>query len=158
MSLLYSAINHSQVCWWLGLINAYTFPLDNFYHWYSVQWDDNKILIFTGRTGIRHLVSVKAPTEKFPKISVLKVENFQLQIFFSHGKFVSVNHILQIFLSAENFLNWIDHLRNRLNWQPQTLWGCQFPVCNLKWLKIANFARLYYPHFTTFRNETLEYY
>jgi hypothetical protein len=33
-----------------------------------------------------------------------------------------------------------------------------FPVCNLKWLKIANFARLYYPHFTTFRNETLEYY
>jgi hypothetical protein len=36
--------------------------------------------------------------------------------------------------------------------------GSQFPVCNLKGLKIANFARLYYPHFTTFRNETLEYY
>jgi hypothetical protein len=44
------------------------------------------------------------------------------------------------------------------NWQPNTLWGCQCPVCNLKWLKIENFARLYYPHFTTFRNETLEYY
>jgi hypothetical protein len=24
--------------------------------------------------------------------------------------------------------------------------------------KTANFARLYYPHFTTFRNETSEYY
>ena len=31
-------------------------------------------------------------------------------------------------------------------------------VRNTKWLKIANFARLYYPHFTTFCNETLEYY
>jgi hypothetical protein len=29
------------------------------------------------------------------------------------------------------------------------------PVRNTK---ITNFARLYYPHFTTFRNETLEYY
>jgi hypothetical protein len=27
-------------------------------------------------------------------------------------------------------------------------------VRNTKWLKIKNFARLYYPHFTTFRNET----
>ena len=39
------------------------------------------------------------------------------------------------------------------NWQPQTVLGCQFPVCNLKWLKIANFARLYYirilQHFAT---------
>jgi hypothetical protein len=32
-------------------------------------------------------------------------------------------------------------------------------VRNTKWLlKITNFARLYYPHFTTFCNETLEYY
>jgi hypothetical protein len=31
-------------------------------------------------------------------------------------------------------------------------------VRNTKWLKITKFARLYYPHFTTFRNETLEYY
>jgi hypothetical protein len=36
--------------------------------------------------------------------------------------------------------------------------GASISVCNTKWLKIANFARLYYPHFTTFRNETLEYY
>jgi hypothetical protein len=36
--------------------------------------------------------------------------------------------------------------------------GINFPFVNLKWLKIANFAGLYYPHFTTFRNETLEYY
>jgi hypothetical protein len=26
-------------------------------------------------------------------------------------------------------------------------------VRNTKWLKITNLARLYYPHFTTFRNE-----
>jgi hypothetical protein len=44
------------------------------------------------------------------------------------------------------------------NWQPNRVLGHQFPVCNTKWLKIANFARLYYQHFTTFRNETLEYY
>jgi hypothetical protein len=42
-------------------------------------------------------------TENFPKISLLKVENFQLQNFFSDGKFVSANHILQNFLSAQNF-------------------------------------------------------
>ena len=24
--------------------------------------------------------------------------------------------------------------------KPQRVWGCQFPVCNLKWLKIENFA------------------
>jgi hypothetical protein len=40
-------------------------------------------------------------TENFPKISLLKVENFQLQNF-SDVKFVSANHILQNFLSAEN--------------------------------------------------------
>jgi hypothetical protein len=39
---------------------------------------------------------------------------------------------------------------------PQRVLGCQFPVCNLKWLKIENFAWLYYPHFITYRNETLE--
>jgi hypothetical protein len=32
-------------------------------------------------------------TENFPKISLLEVENFQLQNFFSDGKFVSANHI-----------------------------------------------------------------
>jgi hypothetical protein len=37
---------------------------------------------------------------------LLKVENFQLQIFFPDGKFMSANHILQIFLSAENFPEW----------------------------------------------------
>jgi hypothetical protein len=26
------------------------------------------------------------------------------------------------------------------NWQPQRVLGCQFPVCNLKWLKIANWG------------------
>ena len=41
--------------------------------------------------------------EHFPKISLLKVENFQ---FFSDGKFVSANHILQNFLFAENFSEW----------------------------------------------------
>jgi hypothetical protein len=45
-------------------------------------------------------------TENFPKISLLKVENFQLQNFFSDGKFVSANQILQNFLSAENFPEW----------------------------------------------------
>jgi hypothetical protein len=47
-------------------------------------------------------------TENFPKISLLKVENFQLQNFFSDGKFVSANHILQNVLSAGNFpeLKW----------------------------------------------------
>jgi hypothetical protein len=43
-------------------------------------------------------------TRNFPKISLLNVENFQLQ--FSDGKFVSVNHILQNVLSAENFPQW----------------------------------------------------
>jgi hypothetical protein len=46
----------------------------------------------------------KSPrTEYFSKISLLKVENFQLQNIFPHGKFASANHILQNFLSAENF-------------------------------------------------------
>jgi hypothetical protein len=36
-------------------------------------------------------------------MSLLKVEIFQLQNVFSDGKFVSANHILQNFLSAENF-------------------------------------------------------
>jgi hypothetical protein len=38
-------------------------------------------------------------TEMFPKIPLLKI-NFNI---FSDGKFVSANHILQIFLSVENF-------------------------------------------------------
>ena len=45
-------------------------------------------------------------TENFPKISLLKVENFQLQNFFSDGKFVSANQIVQNFLSVENFPEW----------------------------------------------------
>jgi hypothetical protein len=39
-------------------------------------------------------------TERFPKISLLKVEHFR-------RKFVSANHILQNFLSAEHFPEWI---------------------------------------------------
>jgi hypothetical protein len=38
-------------------------------------------------------------TENFPKTSF----NFKI---FSHGKFVSPNHILQTFLAAENFPDW----------------------------------------------------
>jgi hypothetical protein len=38
-------------------------------------------------------------TENFPKISLSSK-------FFSDGKFVSANHILQNFLSAENFPEW----------------------------------------------------
>ena len=45
-------------------------------------------------------------TEKFPKISLLKVENFQLQNFYPTEIFVSANHILQNFLSVENFPHW----------------------------------------------------
>jgi hypothetical protein len=45
-------------------------------------------------------------TENFPKISLLKVENFQLQNFFSDGKFVSANQIVQNVLSVENFPDW----------------------------------------------------
>jgi hypothetical protein len=74
------------------------------------------------------------------------------------------------------FASALDHLHYRLNfdldkfgqkfhhslkggnWQPNTLWGCQFPVCNTKWLKNGKLRRLYYPHFTTFPNETSEYY
>ena len=41
-------------------------------------------------------------TENFPKISLLKVE-FSTSKFFSDGKFVSTNHILQNLSSAENF-------------------------------------------------------
>jgi hypothetical protein len=33
-----------------------------------------------------------------------------------------------------------------------------FPFVMQNDWKTANFARLYYPHFTTFRNETSEYY
>jgi hypothetical protein len=45
-------------------------------------------------------------TENFPKISLFKSWKFSTSKFFSHGKFVSANHILQIFLSAENFPEW----------------------------------------------------
>jgi hypothetical protein len=48
-------------------------------------------------------------TENFPKISLLKIENLKIFNFtkkFSDGKFVLANHILQIFLSAENFPEW----------------------------------------------------
>jgi hypothetical protein len=45
-------------------------------------------------------------TENFPKISLLKVENFQLQNFFPEGKFVSANRILQNCLSAKHFPEW----------------------------------------------------
>jgi hypothetical protein len=45
-----------------------------------------------------------------------------------------------------------------IDWYPNRVLGYQFPVCNTKLLKIENFAGLYYPHFTTFRNETSEYY
>jgi hypothetical protein len=36
--------------------------------------------------------------------------------------------------------------------------GTNFPCVIQNDWKTANFAGLYYPHFTTFRNETLEYY
>jgi hypothetical protein len=43
-------------------------------------------------------------TENFPKISLLKVENVQLHAkFFSDGKFVLANRILQKCLSVDNF-------------------------------------------------------
>jgi hypothetical protein len=42
----------------------------------------------------------------------------------------------------------------RFNWSSDY----QFPFVIQNDWKTANFARLYYPHFTTFRNETLEYY
>jgi hypothetical protein len=45
-------------------------------------------------------------TENFPKISLLKVENFRLQNFSPTAKFVSANHILQNYLSAGNFSEW----------------------------------------------------
>ena len=38
-------------------------------------------------------------------------------------------------------------------------WGCQFTICYTKWLKNGKLRKaIYYPHFTTFRNETSEYY
>jgi hypothetical protein len=56
------------------------------------------------------LLKKKFPrTENFPKISLLKIENLNIFNFtkiFSDGKFVLANHILQIFLSAENFPEW----------------------------------------------------
>jgi hypothetical protein len=54
----------------------------------------------------RKFITAKLSIRKgrnFLKISLLKVENFQLQNFFSDGKFVSANQIAQNFLSAENF-------------------------------------------------------
>jgi hypothetical protein len=41
---------------------------------------------------------------------------------------------------------------------PNTRLGCQFPVRNTKWLKNGKLRKAILPHFTTFRNETLEYY
>jgi hypothetical protein len=41
---------------------------------------------------------------------------------------------------------------------PTPDWAVNFPCVIQNDWKTANFARLYYPHFTTFRNETLEYY
>jgi hypothetical protein len=47
---------------------------------------------------------------------LLKVENFQLQNFFpTDRKFVSANHILQNFLSAENFPEWKWAFKARLH-------------------------------------------
>jgi hypothetical protein len=51
-------------------------------------------------------------TENFPKISLLKVEHFQLQNFFSDGKFVSANHILQKFYFCVKF-SWLEMGFNR---------------------------------------------
>jgi hypothetical protein len=39
---------------------------------------------------------------------------------------------------------------------PTPDWAVNFPCVIKKYWKTANFARLYYAHFTTFRNETLE--
>jgi hypothetical protein len=36
--------------------------------------------------------------------------------------------------------------------------GINFPCIYKMTEKMANFAVLYYPHFTTFHNETMEYY
>jgi hypothetical protein len=66
---------------------------------------------------------------------------------------------MRIIIIALRNLPFFSHFVLRTgNWQPNRVLGHQFRVCNLKWLKIANFARIYYPHFTTFHNETLEYY
>jgi hypothetical protein len=42
--------------------------------------------------------------------------------------------------------------------KPIPFGSVNFPFVIQNDWKTANFARLYYPHFTTFRNETLEYY
>jgi hypothetical protein len=65
-------------------------------------WQNQSVWSILGLKA--HFRARKFPrTENFPKMSLLKVEIFQLQNFFSDGKFVSANHILQNFLSAENF-------------------------------------------------------
>jgi hypothetical protein len=60
-------------------------------------------------------------TERFPKISLLKVEHFR-------RKFVSANHILQNFLSAEHFPEWI-HIVDKLKQQCWTIYaGWKFKI------------------------------
>jgi hypothetical protein len=66
-------------------------------------------------------------TENFPKISLLKVENFSTSKFFSDGKFVSANHILQNFLSAENFPEWKWAFKTVNEWG---ISGTRLPDCN----------------------------
>jgi hypothetical protein len=54
-----------------------------------------------------HFHSGKNSTDrKFSENIIVKSWKFSTSKFFSDGKFVSANHILQNFLSAENFLEW----------------------------------------------------
>jgi hypothetical protein len=70
---------------------------------------DTLFLIDRGRSTAlfvkAHFHSREFSTDRrFSENIFVKIENFQLQKFFYDIKFVSANHILQIFLFAENFL------------------------------------------------------
>jgi hypothetical protein len=54
-----------------------------------------------------HFHSRKISTDrKFSENIIVKSWKFSISKFFSDGKFVSANHILQNFLSAKNFPEW----------------------------------------------------
>jgi hypothetical protein len=66
----------------------------------ETSWEHNTDFCF------RYMYALKAHYHALKKIFIVKSWKFSTSIFFSDWKFVSANRILQIFLSAENCLEW----------------------------------------------------
>jgi hypothetical protein len=103
-----------------------------------------KFAVFQSFCIKAHFHSRKISTDrKFSENVIVKSwRNFSTSTFFSDGKFVSANHILQNFLSAENFPAWVEMGLYAREIDIRFLKkGINFPrVIQNDW-KTANFAR-----------------